>query len=300
MMTIYADRTTHGFDWIDITAPEKSELEPLASRYDLHEAALNDCLQPGHLPKYEPFRNHTFIILRFHITHTDREADTVEEITNKVAIFIGENYILTLHRKPWPAIEVISEDQEMRGKCQNPTHVLNEVVRASLMSYDGPANELTELIEFYERQVFLTQRRASLLKGLYFVKRKLDVIKRLLLLSHEVVDRIDAAGRSDADTRDIRDLYVRQRSLYDSLAENANHLMNIYFNISAQRTNETMRILTIFSVFFMPLTFIVGVYGMNFAHMPELQWKYGYPGIMVLMIAVIVVIYVWFKRKKWM
>src|SRR5690606_37706820 len=120
-------------------------------------------------------------------------------------------------------------------------------------------------------------RKVPLLKGLYFLKRKVDVIQRILLLSYDIIDNIDPAENSNPHTRDIRDLYVKQQSIFDSLAANMNHLLTIYFNVSAQKTNETIRILTIFSVFFMPLTFIVGIYGMNFDVMPELRWRWGYP-----------------------
>jgi magnesium transporter len=88
--------------------------------------------------------------------------------------------------------------------------------------------------------------------------------------------------------------------MFDALSDNIHQLLNIYFSASSQRTNETMRILTIFSVFFMPLTFIVGIYGMNFEFMPELGWKMGYPGVMGLMAVVTLLIYIWFKRKRWL
>src|SRR5690606_343613 len=107
-------------------------------------------------------------------------------------------------------------------------------------------------------------RQKPVLKGLYFIKRKVDVIRRILLLTYEAVDKLDPPDKTNAYSRDIRDLYIKQQTIFDTLSENTNHLLNIYFNISSQRTNETIRVLTIFSVFFMPLTFIVGIYGMNF------------------------------------
>ncbi len=288
------------YEWIDLLAPEHGEVHEIATKYGLHEESVNDCLQPGHLPKFERFKGYTFIILRVYYPEKDEEADTVQELTNKIAIFISDTFIITLHRNEWKPLQQISEEFVTSGECKNPAHVLTEIVNAALHSFDEPGTRLTKHIEFYEEQVFLKERNVSFLKGLYFIKRKLDVIKRLLLLSHDIIDKIDPRDGSNAYTRECRDLYVKQQSIYDSLLEQTNQLLNIYFNISAQRTNETMRVLTIFSVFFMPLTFIVGVYGMNFQFMPELKQTWGYPAAMALMAIVTMLVYVWFKKKKWM
>ncbi len=300
MIRNLAKKNKEDYEWLDVLAPTPEELHEIAQKYDLHEESVNDCLQPGHLPKYERFRGYTFIIVRVYFPIKDQEADTVQELTNKVAIFISDKYIITIHRNEWAPLVAISEEYVNSGECKKPTHVLTEIVKAGLHSFEAPGNKITQHIEFYEEQVFLKDRNVSFLKGLYFIKRKIDVIKRLLILTHEIVDKIDNKDTSDAYTRECRDMYIKQQSLYDSLLEQATQLMNIYFNISSQRTNETMRVLTIFSVFFMPLTFIVGVYGMNFKFMPELEHKWGYPGVMILMAVVIIVVYVWFKRKKWM
>src|SRR5690606_2209830 len=101
-------------------------------------------------------------------------------------------------------------------------------------------------------------------------------------------------------TQDFRDLFSRTSTLYRNTSENTAQLLSIYFNIESNHTNEIMRILTIISVFFMPLTFIVGVYGMNFDIMPELHWKYGYPIVLGAMLLLSLIIYLWFKRKKWL
>ena len=300
MIKELAEKSNTGFDWIDITDPGQQELEGIAEKYKLHASSVNDCLQPGHLPKYEEFKSYTFIILRVYFPDKNKEADTVQEITNKIAIFFSKDFIITIHRKPWHPIDRVNTDLVSAGDCKGTLHVLNELLKNALHSYDAPGAELTQSIDYYEQQVFLRDRKVPILRGLYFIKRRVDVIRRLLFLVYDVVDKIDPPETTNAYTRDIRDLYVKQKSLYDSLSENANHLLNIYFNISSQKTNETMRILTIFSVFFMPLTFIVGVYGMNFKYMPELEWHYGYPAAMILMVVVIVAIYIWFKRKNWL
>jgi magnesium transporter len=288
------------FEWIDVTDPTETELSRIADQYGLHPASVTDCLQPGHLPKYERFNAYTFIILRVYVTGADSKADTIQALTQKIAIFVSDKYIITIHRQAWAPIDTIRKEYLEANRCGSTFQVLNIIVRTGLHTFDEPATSITGSIDFYEKKLFLTARKEPLLKGLYFMKRKLELIRRLLLMTHDIVDKMNSMETANAYTRDVRDLYVKQKSLYDSMYENSTQLLNMYFNISSQRTNETMRILTIFSVFFMPLTFIAGVYGMNFKYMPELEWHYGYPVMMSMMAVVIIVIYVWFKRKKWL
>ncbi|GGH78402.1 magnesium transporter [Filimonas zeae] len=288
------------YEWIDIEGAEKEEIARVAEEYGLHEASVKDSLESDHLPKYERLSDYTFVILRVYDPQDDKEADTVKELSNKVAVFLADAHIITIHKEPWKALEHISEGVVKKGECKKPAHVLNEIVKAGLTSFNEPAAALTDEIEYFEKHVFLKNRKAPVLKGLYYLKRKSDVIRRLMTLSFDMVDKIDAPEHSNVYTRDIRDLHIKQQAIFDSLSENTNHLLNIYFNISSQKTNETIRILTIFSVFFMPLTFIVGIYGMNFEFMPELKWKWGYPGSLVLMAVITALIYVWFRRRKWL
>jgi magnesium transporter len=300
MIRTLAEKGNGSYTWVDIQGPVKKELQEMAGKYKLLEESVQDCLQPDHLPKYERLKHYTFSILRFFSTNDDPEDDTVQELTDKIAVFIGENFILTIHRKEWPALDRINEQYVQAGDCKMPLHVYIEIVRATLQSYGEPAQKLTHDIEYFEEQVFLKYKKRPILKGLYFLKRKVDVIRRVLLLSYDIIDQVDPEENSNAYTRDVRDLYVKQQSVFDSLSENMNQLLNIYFNIAAQKTNDIIRVLTIFSVFFLPLTFIVGIYGMNFEHMPELKWKHGYPGIYLLMLIVTLIIFLWFKRKKWL
>lgn len=286
------------FKWIDVTNPEKEELQKIAQQYGLHQELLNDCLQPDHLPKFERMEDYFFIIFRIHSEDESPEADTVQELTHKIAIFYSEKFIITVHRKPQLVINNLEEYITQRN-IKNCKHILNVVLRLCLLSYDAPSNKASRHLEYFEEQMFLRTRKVSLLKGLYFLKRKIDVMRRMLILSNEIIDNIDTE-EGDVNTRDTRDLYVRLHTVYDSLSENINQLLGLYFSISSQRTNETMRILTVFSVFFMPLTFVVGVYGMNFEYMPELKMKLGYPGVMFLMVMITLAIYLWFKRKGWL
>jgi len=292
--------TEYPFNWIDILDPSQSELQDIASKYGLLEQSVQDALQTDHLPKYEHLKTYTFSILRFYAPDNEVEADTVQELTNKLALFIGKDFIITIHKRQWPALDKITREFIHEETWKKPTHVFNAIVVAALQSFDAPGKKLTRSIEYYEENIFLKNKKKPILKGLYFLKRKVDVVRRILLLTHDIIEQVDPPEESNPYTRDTRDLYIKHQNIFDSLSENTNHLLNIYFNISSQKTNETMRVLTIFSVFFLPLTFIVGIYGMNFEHMPEVKWRLGYPFAYLLMAIVTIAIFIWFKRKKWL
>jgi magnesium transporter len=127
-----------------------------------------------------------------------------------------------------------------------------------------------------------------------------SVNKKLLTLTERVIAEVHHDTHSNPFIQDLKDLTLKLHSNYEQIHEDVSNLLNIYISISAHKTNEVMKVLTIFSVFFMPLTFIAGIYGMNFKYMPELDQVWGYPASLGLMLVIIVVIYVWFKRKKWM
>jgi magnesium transporter len=288
------------FKWIDIHDPTTEELLLIAEEYQLHPASVQDCLQPEHLPKCEELENHIFMIARMFDPNASQEADTIQEVTNKVAIFYTEKYVITIHRAPAYFMKEIKEKAVDTNKCRDTTNLLNRIFKAVLLSYDAPAGKLTQELEDYETMVFLENKPPSVLRGLYHLKRKVDVTKRMLLLSKDILDTLDNPNESNPYTRDTRDLYVKLQNVYDTLYESTNNLLNIYFSLTSHHTNEVVRILTIFSVFFMPLTFIAGIYGMNFDFMPELRWKFGYPGVWVFMAIVTVCIYLWFKKKGWL
>lgn len=286
--------------WIDVTNPSEKELLDLANKYSLHPNAVQDCLEPDHLPKYEETGISSFVVLRVYDTMQTSDADTIQEVTRKIAIFILADKLITVHRTPQPLLENIKQKYVDNNKCDDKHELLLHILNASFLSYDEPSDKLVSEIDFYETRIFLKTKLPNLLKNLYHIKRKVSVIRRILTLSKEITNKVEEGFKKDAMYREMRDNYVQQITVYDQLNEDINNLLSLYLSISGQRTNEVIRVLTIFSVFFMPLTFIVGIYGMNFDHMPELRWEYGYLFSFGVMTLVTVVIYLWFKRKKWL
>jgi magnesium transporter len=137
-------------------------------------------------------------------------------------------------------------------------------------------------------------------EALYYIKRQASISNKILMLMAEPINHIRTIPKDDPALQDVKDQQLKILTLYNQILEDVNNLMNLYMSFAAQKTNDVMKVLTIFSVFFMTLTFIAGIYGMNFKFMPELNKKWSYPAVIILMLIITVVIYQWFKRKKWL
>ncbi|MGN0001950.1 MAG: CorA family divalent cation transporter [Sphingobacterium composti] len=291
----------HNFEWIDITNPTLEDFKELKEKYNLRDESIRDCLEVGHLPKIEEFENYHFLIIRSTPETLEEESDTLTEITDRVSIFYGQNFIITTHRSHINFLENIKKLDPKSKVLTSSKSLVNTLLSEALKSFETLilGNMATKLDD-YEEVVFLHQKRKPFLKKLYYIKRQIDVIRSILVLYKDIVDYFHLPEYKNIYTQDLRDLFSRTSTLYRNASENTAQLLNIYFNIESNHTNEIMRVLTIISVFFMPLTFIVGVYGMNFDIMPELHWRYGYPIVLGAMLLLSGIIYFWFKRKKWL
>jgi len=287
--------------WTDISEPTHQELEEISKKYSLNAYTLMDSLDPDHLPKYEEHNDTHFIIVRMLKDAEHAEAHTVQDLSSKIAIFYNNDFIVTIHRRAEELLKEVRKVHIDSGKVKSTTGIVVRIIRETLHTYDRPAMKLSSDIDFFESQLFLKKNfPADLIKAIYFLKNRAGTYKKLLLLTNEVVSSVRAEGEDRPAMRDAHDLHTKLLMLYDQVQDDANNLLNIYLSLSARKTNDVMKILTIFSVFFMPLTFIVGVYGMNFKFMPELEYKWGYPLALIAMVVVSCIIFIWFRRKKWL
>jgi magnesium transporter len=167
-----------------------------------------------------------------------------------------------------------------------------------LGTFQKPTFELSNKISEIERTIFLKDYRKVLLEELYFIKSQSRILKKVLHITQSVMEQSVDNFSASYQYQDIKDELLNLLTYNDESVENANQLMTTYLSISDQKNNEVVRLLTIFSAFFLPLTFIAGVYGMNFRFMPELNWKWGYFFSIGFMLLVVLVIYLWFRRKR--
>jgi magnesium transporter len=301
------------FVWLDVVDPSTDELSELAADYGLHPLSVNDCLDPEHLPKHEAFENHTFVILRAVDENAARTADTVQELTRKIALFYGSTFLITIHRKDQAWLTALQQrclvglgaKQGARSEGVQ-AHLLAQLFNGALDTYQGPLEAVEARLDQFDALVFKAAPGAgpefrAELREIHKLKRQLTLCKRLLWRTVDVTQRIvPAAGRTAALFRDVLENAESYHFYADELLDDANTLLNVQLSLASHRTSEVMRILTVFSVFFLPLTFIVGVYGMNFRYMPELRERWGYPAVLALMVVVTLAIYRWFRRRGWL
>lgn len=288
-----------GITWISITDPTTSEMESLSKEFGLNQHIVRDCMEPEHLPKYEFVDDVHFLILRFYSREPGKRNTTIQDITNKIAIFYTDRFLITIHKSDISFIKVIREKYVSAGRCSATTDVIARIIWNTLETYEEPANRLAEQVDFYENQIIQMQTHKDQLEALYLIKREASLSNKVLLLIREPINHVHPEENKSA-LQDVLDQHLKMLTLYSQVLEDVNNLMNMYMSFTAQKTNDVVKILTIFSVFFMPLTFIVGIYGMNFEFMPELGRKWGYPAVLIVMIVVTSIIYFWFKRKKWL
>lgn len=299
MITRHINTGKKKFEWIDILNPTADELNAIAEEYELHNNAVQDSLQPEHLPKFEWIDDTIFIIVRVFDPKSKNDADSIQEISNKVALFVGKDFIITIHRFEQPFLDEIRTKFFASGSCAEPNDLLLKILYQSFQSFVHTATVLETELDNVESLIVLKDQKHSVLRNLYHLKRRAAVCMRIIRLSKPIIDNLDK--RTPAPVlQDLREFLLSLETSFDQLIDNAHNLLNLYVSLSSQRTNEVMRVLTLFSVFFLPLTFIVGVYGMNFEFMPEIHHPLGYPFVILAMVAVTLGIYIWFKKKRWL
>ena len=150
----------------------------------------------------------------------------------------------------------------------------------------------------FEQDIFLKGGVGLSVEKLYFEKSKARLTKKILLITQNVFDKLKVDDNLSSTLQDLKDTVLHLILRSEEMIEDATSLLNSHMTFTAQKSNDVMKLLTIFSAFFLPLTFIVGVYGMNFHNMPELKLEYGYFIALFVMFAIAILIYIWFKRKR--
>lgn len=291
--------------WVSLENPTRAEFDRiLTSVFQFHPLTIEDCANVGYqTPKVDDFESYLFVIM--HAIHLE---DGLEELgTKELDIFLGPNYLVTSFTsenmspvdKVWRRL-----DQDERLIHHGADFLMHAILDEMVDEYLPMLDQLDEEVDLLEDQILQTPRQATLSRILTLKHRTLG-IRRIVGPQREVMNRLsrDEFTQVDAHSRvyfrDIYDHLVRITELSESSRDLISDALSTYLSATSNRLNEIMKALTIVSTIFLPLSFVAGNYGMNFKYMPEINWQYGYPFVIVIYILIIAGMLTYFKRRGW-
>lgn len=262
---------------------------------------MEDMKVANHLPKYEEHTGIQFFLTREN-TKLERSAiNTVSDISTKLGIYILGKTIITIHRIK--NISIVETEKEILKEQKSNIHKEDIALKLALkvlQSFDVESQRILEIVDAIENDMFLNNKEnGNTLRKLYRLKRKSGLNHRLLTISNDWVNNFKKLNINDAQLVDLNDKYKDALNAFDHLNNQTTQLISLYLALSDQKANQVMKILAMYSVYFLPITFIAGVYGMNFEHMPELKTHFGYFGTLLVMLLIVMITFIYFKQKKW-
>lgn len=290
----------NGFVWVDMERPEAAERALLSDVFHFHPLAIEDCEAPRHHPKVEEYGDTLFVIVHGVLPESSHR----EFRTRELAIFLGRNYLVSYRRDRLPALD------EIKSRLRNhPEHYPDAPDFLLHRILEGLVEMYLPVIDLFDRQIAHVEKRIfaapepSLLDEIFALRRAVMRLRRISVHQREILTRLSRrefpqiSERCAAYMRNVYDHLVRTSDLAEAYRDLLSGALEAYLSAVANRTNQIMKILTVFTAIFIPLTFLVGVYGMNFRHMPELEWRWGYPALWIVMAAVGGATYAFFRRR---
>ena len=290
--------------WIRIVGTPNAELlTNIEEKFGFHPLALEDIMSSDQRPKVEDFDDYIFITVRIPHRSEDHAAVTLEQVN----IFLGANFVMTIHDVGEVFDPVCHRVEENRGRVRK--------MGADYLAYtliDMAIDQYFPTIEIIEDQMESIEGRLQknpspeIVREIRKIKRELFRIRGSVWPMREVVNSLQRDSPdliADATRLYLRDAYdhtIQIADIIESFRDNLSEMLNLYLSLTANSTNEVMKILTIFATIFIPLTFIVGIYGMNFKFMPELKWRPAYFIVLGFMIIVALAMLRFFRKRGWL
>lgn len=294
----------HTVIWVDLESPSEPDDGLFLDVFRFHPLTIEDCRVTRHHPKAEEFPEYLFFI--FHAVRPDLTPERFNTI--ELDGYLGRNYVVTYHHVKFDSIEKVK--QSIRSSPiifqRGASFLLHQIIDSIVDDYLPVMDDFDERILMLEEDIFALRRpNKQILEEILSLKRSLLRLKRISSKQLEVLYRI-SHGQFQLVTgpvlpfyRDIYDHLVRVTDLAESYRDLVSSSLDAYLSVVSNRLSEIMKVLTIFSAVMLPLTFIAGVYGMNFDHMPELQWRYGYLVVVLVMVLVAGSMLIFFWRRGW-
>lgn len=293
----------HCFVWVALQDPSGAELAELQTAFDLHPLAVEDALVGHQRPKVEEYGDSLFAVL--HLV----EPASGEYQVGELAIFAGRNYVVTVRSRAQRNLAEVRARCEREPKLlrQGPGFVLYAIIDAVVDRYFPILDALEDELDGIEQQIFAPQGAPrDNIEALYALKQRLMVMKHAVAPLLEGVSNL-TGGRVPTLCvniteyfRDIYDHLLRLNQTVDSIRETIATAISVNLSFITLQENETMKRLAAYAALLAIPTMIAGIYGMNFEHMPELKWRYGYAASLLFMAVIDVLLYFRFKKAKWL
>lgn len=291
--------------WIDMEAPsETMEDKVLSDVFHFHALTVEDARQTRNAPKIEAFPDYLFFIVH----GVKLETSSYNFVTKELDIFLGANFVVTYHHENFLSIDAVK--RQIRSSpyvCRRGAdYLLHQILDELVDLYTPVIDDFDSAISRMEERIFHTKSsNNSILEEILDLKRSIVRLRRITSKQLEILYRLSRGDFSLIDEthlpfyRDVYDHLQRVVDMSENYREMINGLLDIQFNVVSNRTNEVVKVLTIFSAIMLPLSVIAGIYGMNFDYMPELHTQNGFYVTLGFMAFVTLILLVYFWRKGW-
>lgn len=291
--------------WINIEGVHDSEIfSKIGSHFCVHSLILEDIMTTQQRPKMEDMGDYIYVVVRM----MSYEGKKNEVISEQVSLIIGSNFVISFQESGGDVFDSI-RDRIRTGKGRvrkmGPDYLAYSLLDSIVDNYFLILEKLGEKVEIVEEELVSDPGRKTL-QEIHVLKREMIFLRKSVWPLREVVSGLERAesGLIKESTgiflRDVYDHTIQVIDTVETYRDMLSGMLDMYLSSVSNRMNEVMKVLTIIATIFIPLTFIAGVYGMNFKHMPELEWRWGYFAILGFMFSIGIFMLILFKRKKWM
>jgi magnesium transporter len=291
--------------WLNIDGVHQPEIiEQVGKSFGVHPLVLEDIANTGQRPKMEDFDDYIFVVLRM-LRFDEKENQTK---TEQISVVFGADFVVSFQEREGDVFDIIRErlrNNKGRIRKMGADYLAYSLIDAIVDNYFMVLEKLGEAIEEIEDKL-VTEPRSETLQTIHDLKRETVFLRKSVWPLREVISRLE---RSESPLiskstfvylRDVYDHTIQVMDSVDTFRDTLSGMLDIYLSSVSNRMNEVMKVLTVIATIFIPLTFIAGIYGMNFKVMPELDQPWGYPAVLILMLTIAVVMLIYFRRKKWL
>jgi len=290
--------------WINLDGLHNVNLiEDLGQHFGIHSLVLEDCLDTTHRPKLDDYDSYLFVVLKMLYLNSDKSRIEDEQIS----LILGQNFVISLQEKAGDVFTSVRERiRAGKGRIRKAKadYLMYTLIDAVVDNYFVVVDELNEKIDQLDTEV-IENPSPETLQNIYHLKRRVVEIRKSVSPLRDVISRLQKGDPEllDESTEiyfgDVFDHILQVIESIDADREILSGLIDLYLSSVSNRTNEVMKVLTIMATIFIPLTFIVGVYGMNFEYMPELKWHYAYPLVWLIMLIIAAFMLFFFRKRRW-